>query len=140
MQIAPFSLGADHRNKIAMPLQEGNFINAQRGKWLQGIPFHSGRNPSIQNTQQRIRRHMFLRSDIRQGAIDELDNEMSLIGVGVEHVWVIPIAYLRGRRMPITPYELTQLAFFLRTGRENFCLSFFASFTGKKMIGKMVLL
>src|SRR5687767_6371486 len=72
-----------------MALAECNLVDTHRHKRFEGIPINALRNPAVENARQRIICDILLGLRIREGAIDQLDNQMALVGLGVQGIRVI---------------------------------------------------
>jgi len=66
---------------IAMPFLERNLVNPQCRKRRQGVPING---VAIQRAEDDLVAGILLLADIFNGAIDQLDEEMVLVGAGVQ--------------------------------------------------------
>ena len=94
--------GAEHGDEIAMALFEGDLVDAEHTERFKRLPVNRGGNPAVEDAEQRIVADIFFRDHIGHGAVDQLDDQMALIGFGMQRVWVVPVKFLRGGRVIVT--------------------------------------
>lgn len=56
----------------------------------------------IHDAQQRVITDIFLGDDIADRAVEQLNDEMPFVRFGVQRVWVVPVQWLRRRRLAVT--------------------------------------
>ncbi len=116
-------LGGEHSDEIAMALFEGDLVDAEHGGWFERRPIDRGGNPAVEDTEQGIVADIFFRDDIGHGAVDQLNDQVALVGLGMQGVGVVPIELLGGGRVVIAVG--TAKAFGMsRTGEHGFFRSF----------------
>jgi len=77
-----------------MAFEEGNLVDTQRRERVKCLPLHGGGDPAVEDAYERISGDIFLGLDIAKGASDQLNNQMALVGLGVQRVGVIPVELL----------------------------------------------
>ncbi len=95
-------LRGDNSDIVAATPGQGNLVNPQHGKRLQHVPVNTGGNLAIQDAQQRVITDIFPGDAIADGAVDQLNNQMPLIGFGMQRVGVVPVQLLRRGRLAVT--------------------------------------
>ena len=63
---------------------------------------HYGGNPALQHTKEGGVADILLFRNIRERAIDQLDDQMALVGVGMDRFGIIPVRLLGGGRLAFT--------------------------------------
>ena len=53
-------------------------------------------HPAVEDTDQRVVAHVFLGRNIRNGRVDQLDDEMAFVDFGMQRSGVIPVKLLGG--------------------------------------------
>lgn len=101
IQIALLGLRADDGHKVAMAFEERDLVNSDGRKRRQGRPLNALGDETVENAENRISGDIFLGLDIAQGAIDQLHDQMALVGLGMQRTVVIPVERLRGGRMAL---------------------------------------
>lgn len=101
MQIAAGSLGADDGHKITIAFDECNLVNAYDCARFEDIPIDARGDPAIQDAEECVRGDILLGFDITQGAIDQLDDQMALVGLGMQGVRVISVKLLGSGGMAV---------------------------------------
>jgi len=101
LHVPLLGLRTDQRDKVTVAFQEGNLIDAQAGERIERLPITGGRNGAVEDTEERVRPEIFLGFHIGERAIEQLDDQMALVGRGVQGALVIPVERLRGGGMAI---------------------------------------
>ena len=101
MQAIGGGLGGEHSDEIAMALFEGDLVDAEHGGWFERRPIDRGGNPAVEDTEQGIVADIFFRDDIGHGAVDQLNDQEALVGLGMQGALVVPIEFLGGGRVVI---------------------------------------
>ena len=92
--LAILKLGRYHGDTVAMPFEQGNLVNPKYGKGADAVPVNAGGNPGVQDAQNGIVADVFLAHHILNGAVDQGEEQVALLGNGVQRPRVIPIQSL----------------------------------------------
>ena len=85
-------------DEVTMAFGECNLVDPEGGECRQGRPVDGGRNPAVKDTEQRIVGDIFLGDYIAEGAVDQMDNQVALVGLGMQRLGIVPVELLsRGR-------------------------------------------
>ena len=101
LQIPAFGQRADDGHKVAMAFEERNLVDPHSRERFEGVPINATRDPAVEDAQQRVVAHILFFGDIAERAVDQLDDQVALVGFGMQRIRVIPVELLRGRRMVV---------------------------------------
>jgi hypothetical protein len=57
----------------------------------QAFPINAARDGAVKDTQQCIGGNILFGLDISECAVDQQDNQMTLVGIGMQHIRIIPL-------------------------------------------------
>src|SRR5215212_9899474 len=86
VQAPTSSFGAEHSDEIAMALFEGDLIDAEHTERFKRRPVDRGSDPAVEDAEEGIGADVFFRDDIGHGAVDQLNDQMTLVGLGMQGV------------------------------------------------------
>ncbi len=86
--------GGEHGYKVAMALFEGDLVDAEHCEWFKRGPVDRGGDPAVKDAEQGIVADIFFGDHISYGAVDQLHDEMPLVGLGMQGVRIIPVEFL----------------------------------------------
>jgi len=69
--VACRELRGNDRDKVTVAFEERNLINPDHRKWCDRVPINAGRDPGVQDAQDRIVAHVFFAHDILDRAVHE---------------------------------------------------------------------
>ena len=87
---------------IAMSFLERDFVNPQSCEWRQRVPIDGGRNPARKRAENGLVAGIFLLADIFDRAVDELHQQMVLVGRGMQGFGLVPTQPLGRGGMVVT--------------------------------------
>ena len=103
VQLALLGLGADHSDKVAMPFEERNLVDAQPREGGQRVPLNPGGNPAVEDAHEGVIADILLDPHIGDRTVDQLEDQMAFVGFGVESLGIIPVEELGGGRLALAP-------------------------------------
>lgn len=80
--------------KSRWPFSSSDFINPKRGERLDGVPIDAPGDPAVEEPEQGVGTHVFLGGHIAEGTIDQLHEQLTLVGFGMQRFGVIPVEAL----------------------------------------------